>query len=139
VVRLNDRGPFVKSRIIDLSFAAASALDIVASGTARVRIDALGYLERDRAGGGAFREAKEYTVSSYAVQVGAFAVEENARRLAIRLRSEHGAAEVREGIVDGKRFYRVQAGRYSTLELANAAEEKFGKEGFANCFVVALE
>ena len=40
-VRINDRGPFVKNRIIDLSLAAAKELDMLGSGTAEVRIDIL--------------------------------------------------------------------------------------------------
>jgi rare lipoprotein A len=42
VVRVNDRGPYAKGRIIDLSEAAARALDVVRSGTARVRVTYLG-------------------------------------------------------------------------------------------------
>ena len=42
VVKVNDRGPFVANRVIDLSYAAAEALDIVRTGTARVEIRALG-------------------------------------------------------------------------------------------------
>jgi rare lipoprotein A len=41
VVRINDRGPFVEGRIIDLSLGAAKELDIVGSGTARVRLEVL--------------------------------------------------------------------------------------------------
>ena len=41
VVKVNDRGPFVADRVIDLSYAAASALDIVHSGTGRVEIRAV--------------------------------------------------------------------------------------------------
>lgn len=42
LVRVNDRGPFVEGRVIDLSFAAAEALDFVDQGIAAVRIEALG-------------------------------------------------------------------------------------------------
>jgi rare lipoprotein A len=42
VVKVNDRGPFVANRVIDLSYGAAKALDIVQAGTARVEIRALG-------------------------------------------------------------------------------------------------
>ena len=38
-VRIIDRGPFAKGRIIDLSFAAASMIDMVGTGTAQVRLD----------------------------------------------------------------------------------------------------
>lgn len=41
VVRINDRGPFRRGRIIDVSYAAARALGLVASGVAKVRIDVL--------------------------------------------------------------------------------------------------
>jgi rare lipoprotein A len=42
VVKVNDRGPFVKGRIIDLSYSAAKALDMIRAGTARVEVRALG-------------------------------------------------------------------------------------------------
>ncbi|KIM10575.1 MAG: hypothetical protein KU37_09765 [Sulfuricurvum sp. PC08-66] len=42
-VRVNDRGPFVKNRIIDLSKAAAYAIDMTREGTARVRLEVLGF------------------------------------------------------------------------------------------------
>jgi len=41
IVRVNDRGPFKEGRLIDLSFSAAKALGLVATGTARVRLDVL--------------------------------------------------------------------------------------------------
>jgi rare lipoprotein A len=39
VVRINDRGPFVTGRIIDLSYAAARELGMIRAGTARVRVE----------------------------------------------------------------------------------------------------
>lgn len=139
IVRVNDRGPFVKSRIIDLSFAAASALDVVGSGTSPVRIEALGYRDREEGGEPSYHEPSNYAVSSYAVQIGSFAVEENARRLAARMSSEYGVTDVREGMIDGKRFYRVHVGPYPTMDTASAAELRFAQQGFVGCFVVALE
>ena len=44
-VRINDRGPFKKNRILDLSYAAARELDLVRTGTARVRIEVVGFEE----------------------------------------------------------------------------------------------
>jgi rare lipoprotein A len=41
VVRINDRGPFIKGRIIDLSYGAARALNMIGPGTARVRLEVL--------------------------------------------------------------------------------------------------
>ncbi len=42
IVKVNDRGPFVKNRIIDLSYSAAKALDMIRDGTAPVEVRALG-------------------------------------------------------------------------------------------------
>jgi rare lipoprotein A len=47
VVRVNDRGPFIQGRIIDLSFVAAQRLDMVGTGTARVEVVALDPPARD--------------------------------------------------------------------------------------------
>ena len=43
VVRINDRGPFVESRIIDLSFAAAKEIDLVGKGSSNVQLEVLGF------------------------------------------------------------------------------------------------
>jgi rare lipoprotein A len=59
VVRINDRGPFVRGRIIDLSYAAAKQIGVDKTGTAPVKIKVIGF-------GG-----KDY-VNSYMIQVGAF-------------------------------------------------------------------
>ncbi len=65
VVKINDRGPFVEGRIIDLSRAGADALDMVGIGVARVTLDIIGF-ETDKA--------------LYAIQVGAYGLEPNAEK-----------------------------------------------------------
>ncbi len=139
VVRLNDRGPFVKGRVIDLSFAAARELDIVGPGTAPVRVEALGYQERDSSGRIAYRQPASYNIGSYSVQVGAFTVADNAKRLAAELQGRFGYAAVHQGWVGGTLFHRVRAGRYTTLEAAEAARIDFERLGYASSFVVAME
>ena len=73
IVRINDRGPFVDDRVIDLSRAAATRLNILGPGTARVRIQSLGGVERMQDDGD--------LEGSFYVQVGAFASKENANSL----------------------------------------------------------
>jgi rare lipoprotein A len=68
VVRVNDRGPFVDGRVIDLSRAAAERIDMVGTGVARVSLEVLAF-----------------PPGSYAIQVGAFSVEANAERARARL------------------------------------------------------
>lgn len=128
VVRVNDRGPFVKSRIIDLSFAAATQLDIVASGTAPVRIEAL-----------AASDGAALVLGPFTVQVGAFADPVNAKRLAAELEKRYGFSSVQLGWVKGKLFHRVRVGRYDQIEAAEALRKEFEKNGTPAPFVVALD
>ncbi len=75
-LRVNDRGPFVKDRVIDLSYSAAQELGVVRRGTARVRVEAL------EPGG-----SREPVGGAYAyLQAGAFAYRENAVKLYRRIR-----------------------------------------------------
>lgn len=75
VVRINDRGPFVNSRIIDLSKKAASELDMVAKGTAPVKLEVLGF---NRKGVTKItktsmqKDVKEKIMGKYALQIGSF-------------------------------------------------------------------
>jgi rare lipoprotein A len=64
VVRINDRGPFVEGRIIDLSRAAAEQIDMVGTGTARVSLEVL-----------------SFPTDRFAIQVGAYALERNAEKV----------------------------------------------------------
>lgn len=87
VVRVNDRGPFVGNRIIDLSYTAAHKLDMTRAGTALVEVEALvpGSLEdvsRDVSG----PQVPSLAASALYLQAGAFGQVDNARRLAERLR-----------------------------------------------------
>ena len=87
-VRINDRGPFVDGRIIDLSYAAAKKLDIIGPGTADVRVIALGNRTRQDTRFG--KKIDEYTPvnfyqGNFTIQVGAFENKENAEKLRDRL------------------------------------------------------
>jgi rare lipoprotein A len=107
VVRLNDRGPFARNRIIDLSRKAALELDMVRAGTALVEVRSLVV--------GAAPPAPP-AVSHFFAQAGAFAEEVNATRLAERLRQSgiEGVA-VTEARADGRRLFRVRAGPVASV------------------------
>jgi rare lipoprotein A len=100
VVRINDRGPFVRGRIIDLSYAAARALGLVGPGTARVRLDVLrapAAVPPAEAGG-------------VWVQVGAFTVQENAHKLKRELEGSYPGVSVSVLRTGGGTYYRVRIG-----------------------------
>jgi peptidoglycan lytic transglycosylase len=103
-VRVNDRGPFVGDRIIDLSYAAAQALEMIGPGTAPVQIQILG------------EAAGSFPAVSYAVQAGSFADQENARRLQRALAREVQGVYVTELEKDGRSYYRVRIGPYRRRE-----------------------
>jgi len=81
-VRINDRGPFVGDRIIDLSHAAAQAIGLIGPGVARVRLEVM-------------QTPVAATVPGYyAVQVGAFQYRANAERLRAEMEAHYGAARL---------------------------------------------
>lgn len=97
VVRINDRGPFVRGRIIDLSYAAARVLGLIGPGTGRVRLEVLG------AGAPAAGRPSEVWV-----QVGAFSVQENAHKLKRELERSYAGVAVSALKTDRGVYYRVR-------------------------------
>lgn len=139
VVRINDRGPFVQGRIIDLSYSAAEKLGVVGPGTAPVKIEALGFQEQDADGRIVYRQTARNPVNGYAVQVASFSSDANAQRLASELRGQFGAASVCRGLINGNNYFRVRVGKYASLEAAESAKLSIEGHGYNNCFVVAME
>ncbi len=136
IVRVNDRGPFVKGRIIDLSYAAAKKLGVDIVGTAPVRIEALGY----RASGDkTYRTPDSYDAGNYTVQVGSFKEYGNAHRLCEEMKKRYGFSEVHMTNVHRDKFYRVYAGNYPSLHVAEKAEREFSDHGYPGSFTVSLD
>jgi len=106
VVRVNDRGPFVKSRIIDLSNQAAHRIDMVKKGTAPVRIEVIGFNGLVGSSSGATRSV---LMGNYAVQIGAFRNKAGAHRYAKKYRRVEGRynSKVVAGNKNGEVLYRV--------------------------------
>jgi len=136
IVRVNDRGPFVKGRIIDLSYAAAKKLGVDIVGTAPVRIEALGYRMN---GSDTYKAAANYDAGNYTVQIGSFKDQKNAYRLTDEMKKMFGFSEVHATVVNGETFYRVYAGKYTSLHTAETAERDFNDHGYPGSFAVALE
>lgn len=105
-VRINDRGPFVRGRILDLSYGAARRLGMDVSGLARVRITVIDQPPRE----GIVR-------GSFTLQVGAFEERHRARALQERLRSRGFEARIERHA----RWYRVRVGTYSSRAEARRA------------------
>jgi rare lipoprotein A len=119
VVRVNDRGPFVRGRIIDLSYAAARVLGIVGPGTARVRLETLR----------GFKAPDDPGQSTVWLQVGAFSVQENAYAIKRRLDSGYPGVVVSRLKTDRGTYFRVRV-RTDPGEAESLARRLAG-EGYA--------
>ena len=101
IVRVNDRGPFAKGRIIDLSYVAARKLDIVKQGTGRVEVEAITGAEIAQGKGAAM------------IQIGAFSERGSARKLAQTIANQlNQSVTINEISTSGKQLYRVRIGPF---------------------------
>ncbi|HWR51374.1 MAG TPA: septal ring lytic transglycosylase RlpA family protein [Bryobacteraceae bacterium] len=123
-VRVNDRGPFVKDRIIDLSKAAAREIHMIGPGTARVQLRVLAL-------------PVETAPAFYAVQAGAFRDRTKADRLRAGMEQRFGSAQLQLRQGDPP-LWRVLVGRESTTEGAEALAARIRLEAGAG-FVVRVE
>ncbi len=106
VVRINDRGPFVANRLIDLSYSAAAKLDMVRDGTSLVEVRALSPAVPDIL----TRTSAQPPPALY-VQAGAFADQQNAQRLLARLQAAGLArAFIALPLQNGPHLFRVRLG-----------------------------
>ncbi len=116
-VRINDRGPFVKNRIIDLSYAAAKALDMIGPGTAPVRIEVLRDVSPPPSG------------LEFSVQVGSFVVRENALALKKELEKNFAGVYISDFATTTRLFYRVRL-RAKTRQAAEKTAQDLSARGY---------
>lgn len=128
VVRINDRGPFVGERIIDLSHKAAEQLGVIEKGTARVRLIALPNPADEAYPAAAATQA----IENFSVQVGVFKDRGNAGRLARQVSD----SRVEPRIKGTETYFRILVGRYSDVEEAYKQMDALRSLGYAGAFVV---
>ncbi|TVM36113.1 septal ring lytic transglycosylase RlpA family protein [Oceanidesulfovibrio marinus] len=126
-VRINDRGPFVRARIIDLSREAARRLGMLEKGTTRVRVSSLSSLPQLKDGD---------LQGRFYVQIGSFTVQQNANRLLAQIRSRYPRSRIQYAVVGGMSFWRVQAGTFSSLHAAERQSDML-ESSYPQCFVIA--
>jgi rare lipoprotein A len=121
-VKINDRGPFVEGRIIDLSFAAAQVLDAVGPGVIPVTIEVLA------------EESPPISAQKYAVQAGSFASRENALTLQKNLEKTFPNVYVSVFRTPAQTYYRVRI-RASDRKDAESTTRRLNREGIV-AFIV---
>ncbi len=113
-VRINDRGPFVKNRIIDLSYAAARMLGLIGPGTARVRLEVVGFKNPE------LSSEKDKII----LQLGSFLDPDRARALYQNLKEKYPQVFISTyQAVSGQIFYRVRLRADSEEEAQQLASE----------------
>jgi rare lipoprotein A len=117
-VRINDRGPFIEGRIIDLSYAAASLLGVTGPGVVPVRVR----LSHAPPGGpGPVR---------YSVQVASFTAESSARALKVELEPRVAGVHIVKALVGGETYYRVRVGSFASRTEAQGTAERLAALGY---------
>ena len=125
-VRIIDRGPFVAGRVIDLSLAAAQAINMVGPGTAPVKLELVSGPQPPAAG-------------VFTVQVGAFQERENAERLRAGLLARYPDIFFQEFDAPAGHFYRVLVGRLANEQAAEQEAAKLTSEDGLQTFVVRVD
>jgi len=113
-VRINDRGPALRSRVLELSYGAARVLDFVREGTARVKFETVEPVPGD---------------GVYTVQAAVFVEEEHAKTLKGRLQTKYETVFIVPAETNFGKFYRVRVGMYPTEEKAGRIAAKLTLDG----------
>jgi rare lipoprotein A len=151
-VRINDRGPFVKGRVIDLSLAAAKEIDLVRAGIAPVKLQVLkkgSPVSRPAAAPSlppstiptipdtpSLSNAEIPSKALFAVQVGAFQSESAATRLRDDLAMRYSDVSIQTYVTD-QTLYRVRVGKLEDMKAAEELAMRLQDEHL-NTFVVRL-
>ena len=130
IVRINDRGPFVSGRIIDLSNVAAHKIDMVKNGTAKVKLTILGFNGKIAQ---TFEEKQEtQSVGKYYIQVGVFSRVEGAnitKRKFEMILDDRYKIVLKDSVLNEKKVKRVWISGFGSEEEANDFKSKNNLKG----------
>jgi rare lipoprotein A len=137
IVRINDRGPFVQGRIIDLSYTAAQKLDLVGNGTAKVQVTALVQADNSSGDDASVGPEVNYNLGEFYVQIGAFGQKDNALKLQKRFADIGHNTVIEEFFSPKSILYRVCVYAGKELHGAYKVEDTLHQRGWRGAFVVA--
>lgn len=143
IVRVNDRGPFIAGRVIDLAYTPARVLGIVGPGTAPVVVEAVQVAQAHAEQGTTVWEPepiRDFRHGNFTIQVGAFQNVANALKVRAALLEDYTTIHIRPPeYYDRDRYYRVQVGRFEDLGKAQAEATRLQQDRFPDAFVVAID
>lgn len=140
IVRVNDRGPFMKERILDLSYSGAKALGLVGPGTALIELEALGILEEIEENGQKVTrlvQRVDFQQGKFSVQIGSFRELQNARNLREKLTPDFPQIEILETMRSGETYFRVRTKPFSELQEALNNQKQLEGLGYSQAMVIA--
>lgn len=120
-VKVNDRGPFVGDRILDLSFGAAQLLGVVASGIAKVEIEVIGREPIPKGG-----------ENGFLVQVGSYQVRENAVKMKEKVAARYRPVFIQTFESNRGALFRVRVGPFTSEEKAHRIAGELRAHGSAD-------
>lgn len=120
IVRINDRGPFKRGRIIDLSYAPAKDIGMVGKGTAKVKVEVLS----------SPRKTDNYFKAQYTVQVGSFSDMEKASLFKKTIGRKHDNVRIETADFGDYTFYRVRVGQFSEKSKAEKLAKSLRRSGY---------
>ncbi len=157
VVRVNDRGPFVKGRLIDLSYAAARQLGYIDRGTARVRVQTLDQRPPTQASAAQVANPVDESITQKAsdalvpvawadsntspsgaifVQLGAFSSRVNAAELRDRLSTDFSDVLIQPRRIASQTLYRVRIGPFDDMQKIERTVQRLQQSGYTNAVVI---
>lgn len=147
IVRINDRGPFVKNRLIDLSYAAARQLGYEQQGTTRVRVQTLDLPASNthtasRAAVPAVllastqKNPATQLVSGIFIQLGAFSSENNANRLREQLRGQYPSTRLHPLQIASQTLFRVRIGPFKDMSGIEHTVRSLQTNGYNKAIVI---
>lgn len=141
VLRINDRGPFVGARIIDLSCRAAQELGSYGKGLAKVRVEVVQSASEFKVGQDTYWKVDplpSFRYGQFTIQIGAFRDQTNANRLRDQM-ARGREARITQAANKNDGLYRVQVGAYQDIMIAKQDMERLKTSGFPDAFVLAVE
>lgn len=134
VCLVNDRGPFVDGRDIDLSYAVARDIGLIGPGVSPVLLEVEG---RDDS---YIRRVKVQSVEKtgpFVIQIGSFTEGVNAVRLKTGLDLKHNNVYIQEAELKGVKYFRVRIGNYDDFNNALSVAQQLGQEGYQSIILKA--
>ena len=140
VVTVNDRGPFIRGRHLDLSYGAAKEIGLTGEGVGRVAVEVMDrdlryrkYVIDGTVAGTVAQTAA--SPGAFAIQFGAFRDPENASRLKQALELESKGVSITQAVVDGDLYHRVRLGPFASRDEAIRRAQAFADEGYETLIV----